>query len=106
MKQLSFVGSALDDLKRFPDDARADAGYELYRIQQGLDPTDWKPMKTVGAGVREIRIKEADGIYRVFYVTDIGEEVYVLHAFTKKTDKTSQRDIDIGKTRYKTIARK
>lgn len=106
MKQLSFVGSALDDLKKFPADARGDAGYELYRIQQGLDPTDWKPMKTVGAGVREIRMKEAEGIYRVFYVTHIGDEVYVLHAFTKKTDRTLQRDIDIGKARYKAIARK
>jgi len=106
MKQLSFVGSALDDLKHFPDDARSDAGYELYRIQQGLDPTDWKPMKTVGAGVREIRIKEAGGIYRVFYVTDIGDEIYVLHAFTKKTDKTSQHDVDIGRTRYKAVTRK
>lgn len=103
MKPLTFVGSTLADLKRFPEDARREAGYQLDRVENGLEPKDWKPMPSVGPGVREIRIRDDTGAYRVFYVTNIGDEIYVLHAFTKKTQKTSLSDINIGKARYKTI---
>jgi phage-related protein len=67
VKTLYFVGTALDDLKKFPQDARKEAGYELHRVQNGVEPHDWKPMRTVGPGVREIRIRDSSGIYRVFY---------------------------------------
>ncbi|MFC4764803.1 type II toxin-antitoxin system RelE/ParE family toxin [Dyella koreensis] len=90
MKQLAFLGSALDDLKDFPVDARRETGYELHRIQNGLDPHDWKPMTSVGDGVREIRIRDEAGIYRVLYVANIGDVVYVLHAFNKKTQRTAK----------------
>lgn len=56
MKSLKFVGSSLDDLRDFPAEARRQAGFELYAIQRGHDPTDWKPMQDVGPGVRERRI--------------------------------------------------
>lgn len=75
MKTLYWLGSSLDDLKEFPEDARREAGYDLRRIQAGLDPRDWKPMKTVGAGVREIRIAESSGAFRVFYVINQGDAV-------------------------------
>jgi|SRR5436190_4268474 len=78
------------------------AGFQLRRVQQGLDPDDWKPMQTVGPGVREIRIQIA-GAHRVFYVTTQREAIYVLHAFEKKTQKTSAHDLRIGRDRFRAL---
>ena len=97
-------GLRLDDLKAFPDDARQRAGFELYRLQQGLEPTDWKPMPTVGAGVREIRIQTGRA-FRVLYVAKFGEAVYVLHAFEKKSQRTAKRDLDVAHQRLAEILR-
>lgn len=102
MKPLRFVGSSLDDLRSFPAEARRQAGFELYAIQRGLDPSDWKPMKTVGSGVREIRIRVL-GEWRVLYVAKFADAVYVLHAFQKKTQKTRRNDIEIARQRYKQL---
>ncbi len=73
--------------------ARQDAGHQLDRVQHGLDPTDWKPMKSIGPGVREIRIKY-EGQYRVIYLATLQDKVYVLHAFVKKSQKTNKRDLE------------
>lgn len=102
MKPLAFLGSTLDELKEFPAAARRSAGYELSRVQQGFDPSDWKPMPGVGAGVYEIRIHE-DGEFRVFYVAKRAEAIYVLHAFRKKTQQTRKADIELGRQRMKLI---
>jgi phage-related protein len=102
-KPLQFMGSSHSDLKAFPDDARRDAGFNLDFVQRGLDPQDWKPMKSMGAGVKEIRVKDAAGAYRVIYLATRPEAVYVLHCFHKKTERTSQHDIDLAKTRFKAI---
>lgn len=100
---MCFVGSSLDDLKHFPAGSRREAGFELSNIQVGLQPSDWKPMNTVGAGAVEIRIKDAAGIYRVIYVACFEEAIYVLHAFQKKTRKTRRVDIELAKARYKAL---
>lgn len=102
MKLLEFVGSSLDDLREFPAEARRAAGFELDFVQRGLEPSDWKPMKGVGAGVREIRIHVL-GEWRVLYVAKFAESVYVLHAFQKKTQKTTGEDIELARTRYRKI---
>ena len=96
MKDLEFLGDTLNIIKKFPDLARREAGFQLDKVQQGLDPDDWKPMKTVGVGVREIRIHE-EGEYRVIYIAKFRDAVYVLHAFSKKTTKTVQHDLDKAK---------
>jgi len=101
-KPLYFVGSALEDLRAFPRAPRREAGYQLDRVQSGLDPSAWKPMPTVGRGVREIRIHYR-GQYRVIYVSKIDEAVYVLHAFQKKTQKTRKQDIEIARRRIKLL---
>ncbi len=98
------MGSSLDDLKHFPAGARREAGFELSTVQAGLQPSDWKPMSTVGVGAVEIRIKDASGIYRVIYVARFEEAVYVLHAFEKKTRKTRKADIALAKARFKALA--
>jgi phage-related protein len=102
MKALKFVGSSLDDLRNFPDEARRAAGFELRAVQDGLDPRDWKPMQAVGPGVKEIRIHVL-GEWRIIYVAKLRDAVYVLHAFQKKTQRTSRGDIDLARSRYKQI---
>jgi len=98
-KPLIWLGSSRRDLRAFPALARRLAGFQLRRVQQGLDPDDWKPMQAIGPGVREIRIHVA-GAHRVFYMATRTEATYVLHAFEKKTRKTSARDLRIGRDRF------
>jgi phage-related protein len=89
----------------FPYEPRRKAGFQLGKVQAGLDPEDWKPFDAVGAGVREIRIKDDQGIYRVMYVAKFEEAIYVLHCFKKKTQATSKHDMEIADTRYRAIVR-
>jgi phage-related protein len=105
-KEIRWLGSSFDDLLTFPDDARREAGFQLGKVQAGLDPDDWKPFDDVGRGVREIRIRDASGIYRVMYVAKFEEAVYVLHSFQKKTEATSKKDKEIAATRYRAIVQK
>ena len=102
-KPLHFVGSSHDDLKAFPDEARRDAGFSLDFVQRGLEPSNWKPMKTVGAGVNEIRVRDDTGAFRVIYLATRPEGVYVLHCFQKKTRKTRKADIDLAARRFDQI---
>jgi phage-related protein len=104
-KPIEFRGAALTDLCRFPAAARREAGYQLYQVQEGYDPDDWKPMNTIGQGVREIRIRQKDGAFRVIYVAKFEDAVYVLHRFQKKTQKTSPEDIALASRRYKDLMR-
>ena len=102
-KEISWVGSSYDDLLAFPSEPRSEAGFQLGKVQAGLEPTDWKPFDEVGAGTREIRIKEANGIYRVMYVAKFEEAIYVLHCFQKKTQATSKQDKAITQARYRAV---
>jgi phage-related protein len=102
-KPIEFLGDSLDVLRRFPEVARRRAGYQPDRVQRGFEPDDWKPMSTIGAAVREIRIREESGAFRVVYVTQIAGTIYVLHCFQKKTQRTSARDIEIATRRYKEL---
>src|SRR5918994_7099514 len=100
MKPVHFVGSSRDDLRELPDDARETTGHRLFKVQQGKEPDDWKPMPTVGIGVNEIRVQDESGSYRVLYVAKFEEAVYVLHVFKKRSRKTSKNDIQLAKNRY------
>lgn len=105
VKRLFFRGSSHDDLGNFSESARSEAGYQLYLVQQGTDPDDWKPMGTVGSGVREIRIRDNSGAFRVMYVATFAEAVYVLHCFQKKTQQTRQQDLELAQRRYKELVK-
>ncbi|SRR5579872_185476 len=102
-RAIKFRGGALADLRAFPSSARRDAGYELDKVQNGLNPSDWKQMNTIGAGVREIR--DAAGAFRVLYVAKFAETVYVLHCFQKKTQATSKIDLDLAAKRYRDLVK-
>ena len=103
MKKLLFAGSALADIRNFPVEARREAGYQLSQGQLGFEPTDWKPIGSIGPGVREIRIHKQGG-FRVIYITRFHEALYVLHAFQKKTRKISRKDTEMIKARLKMIS--
>ena len=104
MKRIRFIGSSLKDIQSFPVQTKKEIGVQLDRLQHGSEPQDWKPMRNVGPGTREIRIR-TDGAFRVIYVAKFKEAIYVLHAFRKKSFKTAKKDIDLGKKRYKEMIR-
>ena len=99
MKKIAFQGSSLDDLREFAPSARNEAGYQLDKVQHGLMPDDLKPMPTIGKGVWELRITDEAGKFRVIYIAKLKDAIYVLHCFQKKTQKTSQKDLDIAHQR-------
>jgi phage-related protein len=105
MKPVIFLGDSLKCLRDFPADARQDAGRQLDRVQRGVQPNDFKPMPSIGRGVEEIRIWDDSGTFRVIYTARFADGVYVLHAFQKKTQATSKRDIEIAKTRFAQLMR-
>ena len=72
-------------------------------VQAGREPSDWKPMPTVGPGAAEIRVRDETGAYRVIYVARFADAVYVLHAFQKKSQKTAHADLMVAAQRYRDI---
>jgi len=106
VKKIEFIGDSLERIRDFPSDVRQDAGYQLGRVQEGREPMDWKPMNSIASGVREIRIREAGGAFRVIYVANLGECIYVLHAFQKKAQKTPNRELDLAKRRFADLRRR
>ena len=105
MKPVHFVGSSREDLRDLPDDARETVGHQLFKVQQGKEPDDWKPMPVVGSGVSEIRVRDESGGYRVLYVAKFEEGVYVLHVFEKRSQKTLKSDVRLAKGRYADLVR-
>ncbi|HTS87724.1 MAG TPA: type II toxin-antitoxin system RelE/ParE family toxin [Gemmatimonadales bacterium] len=104
LKRLRWLGTAQSAVRRFPPDARRDVGYQLWRVQAGQDPSDWKAMAGVGPGVREIRVHAA-GEFRVLYVATRPEAVYVVHAFVKKSQQTRKLDLEVARARLKELPR-
>jgi len=104
-KPVEFRGSTLNDLRAFPASARREAGHQLDLIQHGQEPDDWKPMATIGPGVREIRVRDASGAFRVICVAKFIDAIYVLHCFQKKTQKTSKADLALAEKRYRDLVK-
>lgn len=105
VKPVVWMGSSREDLKEFPEAVQDSVGYELYRVQCGLEPGNWKAMANVGAGVKEVRVRDEAGTFRVIYLATRPEGVYVLHCFQKKTQRTSGSDLELATKRFKSIAR-
>jgi phage-related protein len=103
VKPIVWCGDSLRKIRNFPEDARRESGHQLNRVQQGREPKDWKPMSTVGSGVREIRIHH-EGEFRVLYVANLPEAIYVLSAFEKKTHRTPKKELDLAADRFRSVA--
>ena len=101
-KPVVWLGDSRDTIRAFPENVREIAGFQLWRIQRGLEPNDWKPMPSVGLGVQEIRIR-TEVEHRVLYVAKFAEAIYVLHAFEKRTQRTPEKDLDLAKQRFRSL---
>jgi phage-related protein len=99
VKQLIWRGNSRERIRTFSEITKDIAGRELVRVQHGELPTDWRPMPDIGSGVIEVRIHRPNE-YRIFYIANYPEAIYVLHAFQKTTQRTSERDKQMGKTQY------
>jgi phage-related protein len=101
-KGIVWVGSSLEDIRGFPKDAAKEIGYNLNLIQSGETPDDWKTMRTIGTGVKELRV-HLESEYRTIYVANRKDAIYVLHCFVKKTKRTANKDIQLARFRLKEI---
>ena len=104
-RPLDWIGTTLRDLRTLPPNVQQRIGYQLYRVQTGLDPDDWKPMKSVGRAVREIRVVFRRRTFRVLYVSGAIGMVRVLHVFEKRSRKTRKKDIELAQSRLKQLPR-
>jgi phage-related protein len=96
------MGGSREEVKRHPEAVQVSLGFELYRVQCGLDPNDWKPMTSVGSGVKEVRVRDEAGIFGMIYLATRPEGV---HCFQKKTQRTSRADLELAIKRFKLITR-
>lgn len=104
LKPVRWLGSSRSAMRTAPEDVRVDGGYEVYQLQLGREPRDWKPMASIGPGTAELRI-HGPAPHRVLYVAKFEEAVYVLHVFEKKRGRTSALDLEIGRARYREMTR-
>ena len=98
------MGNSRKQVQGFPKEVKADIGAALYDVQKGATPPRAKPLKGVGHGVFEIVTRFDANTYRTVYAVQIGERVYVLHAFQKKSPqgrKTANLDVEMIVRRYK-----
>lgn len=102
-KPVKFLGDALKRLRTLPAQVRQDVGYQLDRLERGLQPEDFKPMPGIGLGIEEIRVWDGSGTYRVIYVARRQEAIYVLHVFQKNTGRTAALDIELAKRRFASL---
>ena len=102
-KRIEWIGDSRDAIRGFPVVAKQRTGRELARVKEGLEPTDRKPMPSIGLGVSEIRVREDSGAFRVIYVAKFAEAIYVLHAFQKKGQKTPKAEIELARKRYRAM---
>jgi phage-related protein len=103
LKPIEFAGDSLARLREFPVTARRTGGYQLDRVQRDLEPDDWRPMQMIGRGVREIRIRDRSGAFRVVYLATLADRVVVLHSFQKKTQRTTKHELDLAAKRLRDL---
>ena len=103
-KKVEWIGDSRERLRSFPKAARKTVGEALQAAQSGLKHIDAKPLRGVGTGVFEIRARYDTNTYRAIYTVNLGDTIYVLHAFQKKSVRgirTPKREIDLIKQRLK-----
>lgn len=88
---IEFRGSSLEDFRAFPLATKREAGHQLDLVQIGQEPDDWKSMNTVGQGVREIRIRDSSGIFRVVYVAKFSDAIYILHVSKRSLKRQAKQ---------------
>ncbi|MFW7382300.1 MAG: type II toxin-antitoxin system RelE/ParE family toxin [Oligoflexus sp.] len=102
-KDVEWLGDSQEVIREFPEDVRADLGADLFRLQKGMEPNNWKPFPGLKKQAFELRAKDQNGIYRTIYVTFVKNKIYVLHCFQKKSPKTAKGDVEKANERLKSL---
>ena len=100
---IAWEGDSLEVVRSFPKAIREDLGADLRRLQLGEKPLDSRSMKSIGPGVFELRQRDNKGWYRLIYLARVGDTLFMLHAFVKKSAKTGRNDLAIAKNRWKVV---
>ncbi len=102
LKPVEWLGDSRKRLREAHKSIRYRAGLELRALQTGNEPSDWKPMTSVGPGVIEIRLTVGSE-YRIFTIAKLEDAIYVIHVFVKKTRKTPNSELEIARKRYRAL---
>lgn len=100
---IAWEGGSRQALQEFPDGVRQNLGFQLWLLQQGERPTDYRPLPSVGAGIFELRDQDERAWYRVVYLSRINDVIYVLHCFEKKSREMPRKDFEKARQRLKTV---
>jgi phage-related protein len=100
---IAWEGDSKEVISSFPDSAKYNLGFDLRLLQQGQQPTDYRPMTSVGPGVFELRDQDERAWYRVIYLSRVRGVIHVLHCFEKRSRETPMRDINTARQRLKAV---
>ena len=96
-------GDSRDVLQAFPEGVRQNLGFQLWQLQRGERPSDYRPLPSIGKSVFELRDQDERAWYRVVYLSRISDVIYVLHCFEKRSREMSKRDFEKAKQRLKAV---
>ena len=100
-KEIAFIGNSRDVIRGFPRPARKALGDGLSALQMGFAPRHYRPLRSAGPGIYELRHQDERAWYRLAYLVRTKGRVYVLHAFEKESGKTSKKDLRTIVLRFK-----
>lgn len=96
-------GDSREVLSGFPQKVKQNFGFELWRLQQGERPSDYRPLPSIGTGVFELRDQDERAWYRLVYLSRVNDVIYVLHCFEKKSREMPGRDFEKARQRLKVV---
>lgn len=100
---VAWEGDSREVLQSFPEDVRQNFGFELWQLQQGERPSNYRPLPSIGTGVFELRDQDERAWYRVVYLSRINDVIYILHCFDKKSREMPRKDFEKAKQRLKAV---
>jgi phage-related protein len=100
---IAWEGDSKSVISSFPDAARDNLGFDLRLLQQGQQPTDYRPMSSIGPGVFELRDQDDRAWYRVIYLSRVRGVIHVLHCFEKRSRETPMKEINTARQRLKAV---
>ena len=96
-------GNSREVLQSFPDEVKQNLGFQLWQLQRGERPKDYRTLQSIGSGVFELRDQDQRAWYRVVYLSRIEDEIHVLHCFEKKSREMPRREFETAKRRLKLV---
>ena len=100
---IAWEGNSREVLQSFPEGVRQNLGFQLWQLQQGERPADYRPLPSIGPGVFELRDQDERAWYRVVYLSRIDDVIYVLHSFEKKSREMPRKEFETAKRRFKAV---